>query len=217
MIGFHGCQGLYRQRRSPLRWPCGTEYGHWHSRQCTECMERERFLRPPVAEISQELRSSETSGLPSGEPRRLRMRDSAFPVSPGLAPMASPCRFRPFRPESTAFSRRDHYRLRSGSSVWLPGRLRPSSRHGSLSEADASSESLLRRLSRDPAEPRLADPPASLPSLRSGNEGKRKTGRADFALPGVSPGRTPVSLRSDSPATLTRPGGIVGRSQPIDL
>ena len=172
--------------------------------------------------------------------------------------MASPCRFRPFRPESTAFSRRDHYRLRSGSSVWLPGRLRPSSRHGSLSEADASSESRLRRLSRDPAEPRLADPPASLPSLRSGNEGKRKTGRADVGLPGVSPGRTPVSLRSDSPGlralnrrgrpccrfglplvsvdslgslpaapdsplgyrfprSLTRPGGIDGRSQPYDL
>ena len=125
--------------------------------------------------------------------------------------MASPCRFRPFRPESTAFSRRDHYRLRSGSSVRLSDRLRPSSRHGSLSEADASSESLLRRLSRDPAEPRLADPPASLPSLRSGNEGKRKTGRADVGLPGVSPGRTPVSLRSDSPVTLTRPGGIDGQ------
>ena len=107
--------------------------------------------------------------------------------------------------------------ISSGSSVWLPGRLRPSSRHGSLSEADASSESLLRRLSRDPAEPRLADPPASLPSLRSGNEEKRKTGRADVGLPGVSPGRTPVSLRSDSPVTLTRPGGIVGRSQPLDL
>ena len=110
--------------------------------------------------------------------------------------------------------------LPSGSRIGCglrPGRLRPSSRHGSLSEADASSESLLRRLSRDQAEPRLADPSASLPSLRSGNEGKRKTGRADFGLPGVSPGRTPVSLRSDSPATLTRPGGIVGRSQPYDL
>ena len=142
---------------------------------------------------------------------------SAFPVSPGLTPMASPCRFLPFRPESTAFSRRDHYRLRSGSSVWLPGRLWPSSRYGSLSEADASSESLLRRLSRDPAEPRLADPPASLPSLCSGNEGNRKAGRADVGLPGVSPGWTPVSLRSDSPATLTRPGGIVGRSQPYYL
>ena len=47
---------------------------------------RANLRRPPVAEISAKVRSSETSGLPCGEPRRLRMRMQPLPAALSYQP-----------------------------------------------------------------------------------------------------------------------------------